>query len=544
MAHTPSKEEHDRNAISISVPDLPEDVFFMVFDYLHIWEVARCQLVSKAWRQAFSKDEYLAMVLKKHPLARELDGRNSPDHHELISPDLVDLRKSFHAIASRYYHISHGKSRQVIRHELAPSEQTGHFFQIGQWDYHESQPGGRLYPENAATHLFRLTAKPCLFHASLWSYSDGLLVFAPAQLTPQAKPGEILAVLDLVTNQLYRVPFDISSRVIRNIRLHDRTLIVEWAERDPFHNLNDMEQVNRHFASCYSVVPSPGLDDKASIQWVVQHRSEFKLHFLGLPLNSRDRFFSTHNSTHYAIYFFQPNRSMYSGDEDLPIELLFVWDISKTSKYRPSQDPSGQHRPGDSDDGPHILARFPFNDLEFLGIRQHSQIRLMSLSLDTPSSSLTWRENVCVAGQGYFDPAERLWCAKTTSLPFLGQGPHLQREWDGYLPPYRGHSSMESVDLDEESIEKWFVPIMDAVDDRTGVRLSLVETCFTGTVVENKLIIRLKLPWLTEKNEDGEYVMLKDDELVREVSAMGRIAGDERFLIGQNEQMQLVVVYF
>ncbi len=544
MAQPLGDEDGDWVSLTTTLPDLPEDVFILIFDSLQVWEVARCQQVSRAWKQAFSKEVYLQKVLRRYPSARELQEIS----HNLSGtgdPHPFDWRGSFDSIAARYFHLSHGKVRHVVRYKLAPSEQTGHYYHVGEWDYHESQPGGRLYFENATTQSFRLTAKPHLFHASLWSYSDGLVVFAPAHQPSSAKPTEVLALLDLNTNRTFHVPFDISSKIIRNLRLHDSTLIVEWAERDPFHNLNDMEQVNRHFASCFDVIVSPFATGAHAVQWLVQPRSEFKLHFLGLPLNSRDRFFSTHNNNHYAIYLFQPNRSMYSGDEDLPIESLFVWDISRPSKYQPSQDPSGQLRPRDASDGPHIVARFPFNALDFLGIRQHSQIRLMSLSLDTPSASLTWRENTCVAGQGYFDPAERLWCAKTTSFPFLGEGPHLQREWEGYLPPYRGHGSMESANVDESAMEKWFVPIMDIIDDQTGLRLSLVETCFTGlSMMENKLIVRIKVPWLDEQFDDGEYVVLRDDELAREVSVMGRIAGDERWLIGQNERMELVILKF
>jgi hypothetical protein len=104
---------------------------------------------------------------------------------------------------------------------------------------------------------------------------------------------------------------------------------------------------------------------------------------------------------------------------------------------------------------------------------------------------------------------------------------------------------MESVDIDEASMEKWFLPIMDVVDDVTGVRLSLVETCFSGlSMMDNRLIVRIKVPWLDENHEDGEYLILKDDELSREISAMGRIAGDERWIIGQNERLELVVLKF
>lgn len=225
MAEPVPKVDSNRVSSSTSVPDFPDDVFFLIFDYLQVWEVARCQLVSRAWKQAFSKEEYLQKVLRTYPFARELQNIR----HRLPNPGdtgQFDWLATFNSIAARYFHVSHGKVRQVDRHKLAPSEQTGQYYHIGEWDYHESQPGGRLYFENSASQSFRLTAKPHLFHATLWSYSEGLVVFAPARRHPHARPTEILALLDLNTNRIFHVPFDISSKIIRNIRLHDRTLIV------------------------------------------------------------------------------------------------------------------------------------------------------------------------------------------------------------------------------------------------------------------------------------------------------------------------------
>jgi hypothetical protein len=523
----------------MSLADLPEDCFLPILERLQIYDVARCQMVSRAWRSAFTNPLYMDMVLKNYGSARELD------HSRQLQED--ERARIFSRLASRYYHLAHGKVRATDRHKIAASEQRGDFVPVGQWDYHESQPGGRLYFENAATHLSRLNmaAKPYLFRSTLWSYDDGLLVYAPEQLPPDAPRNQILALLDLSTGFHFSVPFDITSKIIRNVRLTDLTLVVEWAERDPFHSLNDMEQVNRHFASCFDVIPSVSKPTTYS----VVARSEFKLHFLGLPLlSSRDRFFSTHTRDHYAIYFWQPNRSMYTGDEELPIESLFVWDISARSAYRPSLDPSGINRPGDARKGPYIVARFPFNELEYLGIRQHSQIRLMNLSIDSATKCLTWRENVCEAGQGYFDPAGRWWASKTITFPFVGSGPQHVQECHENLPPYRGHGSMESAALEDGELEKWFVPVMDVLDKQTDVRLSLVETCFTGWMMENRLVIRIGTPWMKHETpvdgSDGSYVVLRDDAATREVSSTGRIAGDERWLLGQNEKMEITILRF
>lgn len=223
---------------------------------------------------------------------------------------------------------------------------------------------------------------------------------------------------------------------------------------------------------------------------------------------------------------------MYTGDEERPIESLFVWDISRPSSYRPSADPTGKHSTGQA--GPQMIERLVLDQLDYYGIRQHSDIALMSMRLDSPNHTLTIRENVCVAGQGYFDPAERLSCAKTTTLLFEGrQGPYLYREWDGNLPPYRGHCSMDSCDVAEP--EKWFLPIMDVLDEDPDVRFSLVQTCFTGQYVENSRVIRIKA--------NGETATL-EQPLVEQVAALGKIAGDERWLVGQNHSLELVVLKF
>ncbi|RMZ83550.1 hypothetical protein DV738_g1140, partial [Chaetothyriales sp. CBS 135597] len=332
------------------------------------------------------------------------------------------------------------------------------------------------------------------------------------------------------------VPFTVSDKIIRNIRLADRVLLIEWTQLKPFYSLNYMEQVHRHFVTCFDAK-----FDQTSRSWVVEFRSEFKNHILGLPLNSQDRFFSTHDKKHYVVYFYEPNRTIYAaGRDETPVESVFVWDISSPSPYQPSTDLSGKHGPP-ADCGPFPIVRFSVNNLDALGVRQRSQVKLMSLGVDSKAYNIIWRENVYETASGYFDPAERDWRAQTTIFPFISFGPHQFKERDGYLPPYRGHASMESCDIEQDAIEKWFVPVMDVLDQASGVRFSLVETVFTGLGVEQRLLIRVKVPWL---GESGEYVVLRDDTLLKEITAMGRIAGDERHLIGMNDKMELIVCSF
>lgn len=508
---------------SISVPDLPEDIFLLILDSLEAWDIVRCQKVSRKWHHAFTEREYLRQMLKKYSKVREI--RSAPDlNHDDHNQDWNNI---FNTIACRYYHLTHGKVHTIRKYKLAAADQHGNWFPVGQWDYHESQPGGRLYHENAATHLSRLGNKPYLFRASLWSYDDGLVAGAfirnNIDLTSRDDKLQILSVLSISTSTLHTVPFNITDKIIRNITLRSHTLVVEWSELNPYHDLNDAEKVHRHFATCFDIHPSTH---------AVTLRNEWKMHFLGLPLNTRDRFFSTHDGTHYAIYIWQPHRSMYTGDEDRPIEAIFVWDISKPSSYLPSLDPTGSFLPPEGK-RPHMVSRFTFHDLDFLGVRQQGYIRLLSMHIDSESSTLTIKENVRVVGQGYFDPAERLMCATSTTFPFVGLGCARRMQYHEELPPYRGHCSMETDEVEEP--EKWFTNIMDVCDREADLRFSLIETCFTGSNVQNGLMVRVKV---------GDDIVAMEDDVTREIGVLGKIAGDERWIVGQNGSMEIVVATF
>lgn len=537
---------------SLGLPDLPQDVFLLILDHLEAWDLVRGRHVSKSWRSAFSEPEYLQAMLKKYPLAREVRvlQANGSFGKPAEASD-VDWDGIFNEIAARYYNLTHGKARSITSYKLAVPEtiRLAHWHPVSPWEYHESQPGGRLYHQSPLSLYENSQNRPgeraYLFRPCFWSYEDGLLVYPPPKQseykwdsrTNMTVPVHLaLVLLDLETDIEYPIPFDLTKRVIRNFRLRDHTLIIEWAEETSFHALNDLERVHRHFASCYDITADtrPSAPSKTPRSWTITLRSEYKFHFLGLPLNGRDRFFSTHNSTHYAVYFWQPNRSMYTGDEELPIESLFVWDISQPSKYLPSLDPAGRNRPEPSALGPKVVSRFSFRELDHLGIRQHSAISLISFALNSHASTITVRENICVAGQGYFDPAERLWCANSTTFPFVGYGPHIRQEWDGDLPPYRGNGSMETVDIRE--VEKNFLGIMDVVDEQADLRFSLVETVFTGQFVENRKLLRVEAL--------GRDSTALEDSLADEVCHMGRIAGDERYLVGQNASQEVVVVKF
>jgi hypothetical protein len=142
-----------------------------------------------------------------------------------------------------------------------------------------------------------------------------------------------------------------------------------------------------------------------------------------MPLNNKDRFYSTHTARHYAVYIWQPNRSAWGEDE--PIETLALWDISSASDYRPSQDPAGKHKP--DGEGPRVIRRFSFADLDFYGIRQRSTPVLRSLELDESHIYVIVEDHRWLIGGHSSVTAPRLHKVKSTGIPF-SIGPRWEDE--------------------------------------------------------------------------------------------------------------------
>ncbi len=82
----------------------------------------------------------------------------------------------------------------------------------------------------------------------LWTYDNGLVVFPSSE---QQK----YVLYDIECRAFSTVSFDPLDKIVRSVRIADRLLIFEWCEEDPYHDLNETEQVHRHFATTYDVVP-------------------------------------------------------------------------------------------------------------------------------------------------------------------------------------------------------------------------------------------------------------------------------------------------
>ncbi|KAL3492946.1 hypothetical protein BJX62DRAFT_93190 [Aspergillus germanicus] len=505
-AMSSSSEEH------LDLPLLPRELFWMVADFLSPRDIVRCRRVSRLWNEAFGDSANLIPLLKKlFPLASEVrDLFADPAHTLQDSTDNQYWRSLFDQVASRYDHLSRGKPRSIQRHKLC--EEFGingdrEWFQVQPWDMH-------------ASHLMQKVDLP--FSEPFWSYDDGLLVYPSADHS-------CLTLMDMDSDRRFMVPFIITGKVIRRIRLQQRVLVVEWAEPKAFHWLNDSDGVHRHFASSFDVT-------KTSSGWSISFRNEWKIMFLGHPLSERDRFFSTHSQTHYAIYIWQPNRSLYTADDDAPIESLSVWDISKPSSYRPSLDPTGRLREEGQDLGPHIVSRFGFRELGFYSVRQRGLPGIQWLNIVNGDQAIEIYENICTGPVDRFvGPGEWTSQVCVISIPVSGLGPCWRRDLDLVLPPYRGNSSLQANPLTLGVCdEPWYTIISEAVDEkaRVGFCLHLLQSTWPFNL-KASLSIRTSSSAITLKNYE-----------IFELTGKGRIYGTERYLLGENSNRELVIYRF
>lgn len=501
---------------------LPGDVFWVFLDYLTPRDIVCCRQVSRAWNDAFGNPYMLIGLLKKSfPFAREV--RELQECEILDNPYLLKSRgrehihKIFSQVACRYDHLARGKSRSIQKYKLcADFGDSGEreFFPVQHWEVH-------------ASHPMRVD---CPFSEAFWSYEDGLVVYPSAD-----HHRLVLMDLNADNDRCAIVPFIIKGKVVRRVRLHQRVLVIEWAEPNAFHWLDDTDGVHRHFASSFDVTRIPESEDNDHrCPWTVIFRNEWKIMFLGHPLSERDRFFSSHNKTHYVIYVWQPNRSLYTADEDAPIESLTVWDISTLSTYRPSLDPTGRLRGNGLNPGPFIISRFGFRELGFFQVRQRGCPRIQRLEMTDDAQAIEITETVL--RNIWSTPSKWTPEVCTTSIPVTGTGPCWRRKTEEVFPPTRGNGTFSASPLvasgDDENGEHWYSIISEAVD-----RLAQVRFCLHFAPIWPTLDMRLSI------RTPSSNIVLYIEEFFQLV-AKGKICGDERFVVGENHMGELVICRF
>ncbi|KAG7116084.1 hypothetical protein HYQ45_003482 [Verticillium longisporum] len=418
---------------------------------------------------------------------------------------------------------------------------------------------------------------PLYYDDVVWAYgsSEGLLVYPVS--------GQEYCALDIALGNSQLVPFTTKGRIIRRVRLNHGVLVFEWAEQEAFHQLNEGEGVHRHFASAFDVWTDKGeydtLPDLAASKpgdaaegerskpqrWHFALRAEWKIHYLGLPLATSDRFYSAHNGTHYALYVWQPNRSPWG--EDSPLERLTVWDIGNPRR-------AGSCVPVAPVE-PDMIRSITNEHLAPSGLRQSDTPSLRSLALDSETRDphtgqstghlfFLTEEHRWAAGFQSGLPPPRFHSVRTTGIPLQGDGPVWVNECSGNTanPACRG----DAFAVEEEHAWPGWAPcwrhedfpyltVAQVVDRAAGVRFS-ARQCFTMDVVSVNRGPEQGTASSVSRADAREGTKGADDDgaLQREVRfsdgtwgrimAKGQIAGDERWLIGETSGRVLTVLYF
>jgi hypothetical protein len=496
---------------SFDITSLPQELFLMVLNHLDPQDAIRCRRVSKAWNTAFKDPRNLILLLKRaFPRAREVrklveDEHTRNNYHPALTYNGNYWKYVFDLVTARYFHLACGRPQSAQNFKLYSKS----WFPVQAWDSHDSHFTERV---------------DFAFDQATWTYEDGIVIFPSFENEDESGR---LVLFDLGTEEKYLVPFPIGDKVIRGIRLREKVLIIEWAEPAAFHWLNDSDGVHRHFATAFDIFKT-----EHESGWDIIFRNEWKIMFLGHPLSERDRFFSAHGKHYYAIYAWQPNRSLYTADEDAPIESLFVWDISEPSPYKPSLDPTGRAREAIAGYmGPAIVARYTYRELGFFGVRQRGSPAMVRLGIDSEAQAVVFTENFSVIHNGL--PTNTDWSSRVlaTSIPFITLGPCWRHDVDASYPPYRGNSSMESSPLVGRF--NWYTSVCAATDSEAGVSYSLD---FSGLQLSRESLL------LTIRTPNSMATMNYHRSV--ELSFKGKVCGDERFVFGENERDELVVYRF
>lgn len=431
-----------------TLANLPFHIFCDIVFQLPPVRVISCQRVSRIIHEALTRDELCIGLISRH-FPRSREGRRlrqllrAEDRESL---DRGNWAAVFARLARRYYYLGRAMPWATVKVPVLkdPAMIKG----VAAWN-----------------RFLRLNNMKAIFdyEDTVWTVAptEGLLVY-PAPETDSSEAG--YRARDLATGVEFRVPFKMKGRIVRRVRLSHGILAIEWCPKVGSVPFGGTVPFHRHYAILYDirragswdgVIPQRPAADGAlpGYSWKVELRSEFEICHIGLPVNRTDRFFSTHNATHYAVYVWQTTRYPSSTPPDIvgPIERLTIWEIGTASPYRPSLDILGIGR-RDPTAGPRVIRRMANSQLEAWSVLQGVTPSLRSLALD----DCTWnasRHSAC--GQVFFIEEEHKWSdgphsspdpprfhrVKTTGIPLIGDGPRWVDECrggsDANIQPFR-----------------------------------------------------------------------------------------------------------
>ncbi|OTA07431.1 hypothetical protein A9Z42_0083250 [Trichoderma parareesei] len=506
----------------LSLTDLPYTIFTTIIAHLSPTQTILCRRLSRAFLSALTRaDLCISLILSHFP--RSLEGRRLRTYLKtgnLAALESGDWAAVFAKLARRYYHLGNALPWKVEKVQVLKDEEV--LRGVAPWNRHLSLNG-----KTAAFH----------FWDPVWTVApkEGLLVYPAAPPLLQGEDDDddkgasaggggggggggaaaryCYRARDLQTGREVDVPFDLRGRIVRRVRISHGVLVFEWCEQEPLssspplvvgNETTTTERVHRHYATAYSVrrrgswdgviprrhtdagVAHDGSSEMPTCSWEFELRCEFEIHPVGLSLDHHDRFFSTHNATHYAVYTWQPPpRSPDAAwPDNEPLETLTIWEFNPANSHpeRPETASSSPppSRPDPTTSSPRIIRTLNNAQLRAFAILQHDAPALRAMALDDS----TWdaaRASAC--GHVFFTEEEHRWSAgphsrpsrprlhrvKTTGIPLVGAGPRWVDDCGGgggvnLRFCWRGRWRRDMTEMDEDEDDG----IMPHDDDGDG----------------------------------------------------------------------------
>lgn len=534
----------------MNLAHLPYTVFFEIVSHLSALETLTARRISRDVYSALTRpDLSISLILLHFPRSREgrtLRGYLQSGNDEPL--ERGDWAAVFATLVRRYHHLGNATPWRVKKVRVAKGSH-------------------RLRGVTPWNRFLRLDDKTAAFDYwdPVWTFEagEGVLVY-PAMVEERI----VYKARDLTSDTELVVPFDTMTKIIRRVRLSHGILIFEWCEQAGYHDLNETEAAHRHFATAFDIYSPQSHIQHRTLR--ISFRSEWKIHYLGLPLTHQDRFFSTHNATHYVVYIWQPTRSPWG--EDAPLERLIIWEIGQPNPYKPSLDPGGKHAPMASS-GPRIIRRMINNELSTWGVRQSDTPSVRSLALDDTTFDEATNSTT---GHVFFIEEQHRWCAGphstptpprqhhilSTGIPLIGDGPRWVDECGGPngSPEYgMSFCSRGRKDTWPGRAPCWrhddfpYLTVSKVYDAEAGVRIT-ARHCFMMETLSVHVRPQLCVTRDTEREDgsgsgkklqgpDGEEVQFEDG-LWADLLGKGCIVGDERWVVGEDEGGDVTILMF
>ncbi|KAF9879911.1 hypothetical protein CkaCkLH20_02722 [Colletotrichum karsti] len=508
--------------------DLPDTLFLDIISHLSPREIILHRLVSRASHAALTRTDFsrtlLHIFFPRSLECRELKSQIAAENQKQSSSGAcngspeADWPSIFASVSRRYHNLSAGSYH--ILETIPILKDAKLMYPFTPWNRHLQRDEMSM---------------PLQLPDRSWTYDDGILVYPRPSSNPVPS---IFKALDLFSGLETTIPFACTFKIVRRLRLCHSVLIIEWAEAEGSHPLNDLDIAHRHFATAFTVhrTSSPLISTSSSPPEVT-FRSEWKIHYLGLPLTPSDRLVSTHNATHYALYAHQPTRSPWG--EDTPLERLVVWSLGRPSSYRPSLDPSSSRKP-DPDPGPAVILRLTNGDLDHWHVRQRDTPRLMSIALDAGHVFLQEEDHLWTGGPQSSETPPARHSVRSTGIPLSRCGPRwvdecgAEGDAERSFCPARGASDASPGRAPCWRHEEFpYLTVAQVVDAAAGTRVC-GRRCFAMETVSAS----------GAGGGDGRGEVQFPDDMWRAVMSGAALAGDERWVIGEDGAGDVSVVRF